>query len=143
MLMEIAACSAAFNVLKDALQQGRELYDCGDAIKDYFDNKSVITKRVAQKGQSDLDAFMALEKIRDEEIWLKDFMVYAGRADMWHDWLSFQAQCKRDRDDAVRAKQQKRAALMALLWSALLWGTGALVLLPAALFVTFKYFGVF
>ena len=58
---------------------GRELYDCGDAAKNYFANKSTIAKRVASKGKSDLDAFMALEKIKEQEEWLREHMIYAGR----------------------------------------------------------------
>ena len=142
MIAEIAAASAAFNVLKSALQQGKELYDCGDAAKNYFDNKSVISKRVAQKGQSDLNAFMALEKIKAEEEWLKDFMIYAGRADMWTDWLTYQSECKRERERAARAQRQKRAALFALMWSVLFLGAGGLLVLPLILFLTFKFFGV-
>ena len=51
MLVEIAAANAAFGVLKTALSNGRDLYDCGAVAKKYFDNKSVIAKRVASKAR--------------------------------------------------------------------------------------------
>ena len=108
MLAEIAAANAAFGVLKTALSHGRELYECSNVAKKYFDNKSVITKRVASKGKGDLDAFMALEKIKEQEEWLKDYMVYGGRAGMWEDWLQFQSECKRDRDKEERLRIAKR-----------------------------------
>jgi len=108
MLAEIAAANAAFGVLKTALSHGRELYECSNVAKKYFDNKSVITKRVASKGKGDLDAFMALEKIKEQEEWLKDYMVYGGRAGMWDDWLQFQSECKRDRDKEERLRLAKR-----------------------------------
>ena len=97
MLAEIAAANAAFGVLKTALSNGRDLYECGNVAKKYFDNKSVIAKRVASKGKSDLDAFMALEKIKEQEEWLREHMIYAGRPDMYADFLKFQAECKQER----------------------------------------------
>lgn len=115
MLAEIAAANAAFGVLKSALSNGRELYECSNVAKKYFDNKSVITKRVASKGKSDLDAFMALEKIKEQEEWLKDYMVYGGRAGMWDDWLKFQSECKRDRDKEERLKIAKRRNTLKML----------------------------
>jgi len=39
-------------------------------------------------------------------------------------------------------RKQKRAADLALLGSALLWGTGALVVLPFVLYVAFKLFKI-
>ena len=115
MLAEIAAANAAFGVLKSALSNGRELYECGNVAKKYFDNKSAITKRVASKGKSDLDAFMALEKIKEQEEWLKDYMVYGGRAGMWADWLKFQSECKRDRDKEERLRIAKRRNTLKML----------------------------
>lgn len=115
MLLEIAAANAAFGVLKTALSNGRDLYECGNVAKKYFDNKSVIAKRVASKGKSDLDAFMALEKIKEQEEWLKDYMVYGGRPGMWDDWLQFQSECKRDRDKEDRLKIAKRRQVVKML----------------------------
>ena len=108
MLVEIAAANAAFGVLKTALSNGRDLYECGNVAKKYFDNKSVIAKRVASKGKSDLDAFMALEKIKEQEEWLREHMIYAGRPDMYSDFLKFQAECKQERDSNARIALRKK-----------------------------------
>ncbi len=142
MLAEIAAANAAFKVIKTALSNGKELYDCSGAAKQYFDNKSVIAKRVASKGKSDLDAFMALEKIKEQEEWLKEQMIYSGRANLHADWLKFQSDCKQKRERAERLRKHKRATNLALLWSALLWGAGGLVVLPIALYLVFTVVGI-
>jgi hypothetical protein len=116
MLAEIAAANAAFSLLKTALSNGKELYDCTGAATQFFDNKSVIAKRVADKGQSDMQAFMALEKIKEQEAWLKEYMIYAGRADMYNDWLQFQADAKRARaqeeKDILHAKAKHRKQMV-------------------------------
>jgi hypothetical protein len=110
MIAEIAAANAAFGVLKQALSSGKELYDCASAATQFFDNKSVIAKRVAEKGQSDLQAFMALEKIKEQEVWLKEYMIYCGRADMFQDWLAFQSECRKEREKKERLRKAKKAA---------------------------------
>ena len=143
MIAEIAAANAAFQVIKGALTNGKELYDVAEQATKYFDNKSAIAKKANRTGGStELQCFMQLEKIKEQEEWLKDYMVYAGRADMYGDWLKFQSDCKQKRERAERLRKQKRAANLALLWSAFLWGTGGLVVVPIALYVAFKLFGV-
>jgi|TARA_R110002126_G_scaffold114111_3_gene252732 hypothetical protein len=143
MLAEIAAANAAFQVIKGALSNGRELYDVADQATKYFDSKSAIAKKANKAGgKSELECFMQLEKLREQEEWLKDFMIYAGRADMHKDWLQYQSDCKRNRENAERIRKRKKAEMWALLISALLWGTGILVILPLALYIGFKIFGV-
>jgi len=143
MIAEIAAANAAFQVIKGALTNGRELYDVAEQATKYFDSKSAIAKKAKRTGGStELQCFMQLEKIKEQEEWLKDHMIYAGRPDMYADWLQFQSDRKREREKAERLRKQKKAATVALLWSALLWGTGGLVVLPFALYVGFKIFGV-
>ena len=82
-----------------------------------------------------------IEKIKEQEEWLKEYMIYAGRADMYKDWLQFQSECKRARDKEERVRKHKRAANIALFWSVLLWGTGGLVILPLALYTALSLFG--
>jgi hypothetical protein len=143
MIAEIAAANAAFQVIKGALTNGRELYDVAEQATKYFDNKSAIAKKANRTGGStELQCFMQLEKIKEQEEWLRDHMIYAGRADMYSDWLKFQSDCKKKRERDERIRKQKRAANLAVLWSALLWGTGGLVLLPLVLYVAFELFGV-
>ena len=142
MLAEIAAANAAFKIIQTAVQNGKEIYDCGTAAQNYFDNKSAIAKRVNEKGQSDLQAFMALEKIKENEEFLRTTMIYAGRPNMYDDFLKFQSDARRERDRKERLRKKKRADNIALAMTVLLWGTGILVLLPLALYLGFKLFGV-
>ena len=45
MIAELAACSAAFQVIKGALANGKELYDVADQAATFFNGKSVIAKK--------------------------------------------------------------------------------------------------
>jgi hypothetical protein len=146
MLAEIAAANAAFAVIKGALANGKELHQLGSRVFDYFDNKAKIQESVTKKGGgSDLEEFMALERLRQQEEELRERMVYAGRPGMWADWQKFQAQAARKRrEDAEAAKREKarRAAQMAQLVEYIAIGMASLVLaalLIYGLVIYFKY----
>ena len=132
MLAEIAAANAAFAVIKGALANGKELHQLGSRVFDYFDNKAKIQESVTKKGGgSDLEEFMALERLRQQEEELRERMVYAGRPGMWGDWQKFQAQAARKRrEDAEAAKREKalRAARLAQLTEYIAIGMASVVL---------------
>ena len=113
MIAEIAAANAAFAVIKGALANGKELHQLGSRVFDYFDNKAKIQENATKKGGgSDLEEFMALEQLRQQEEELRERMVYAGRPGMWTDWQKFQAQAARKRreDAEAAAREKKRRA---------------------------------
>jgi hypothetical protein len=106
MLAELAAANAAFAVIKAALANGKELSDIGGRVFDYFDNKAKIQEKATKKGgaeRSDMEEFMALEKLKQQEEHLRESMVYAGRPGMWEDWVKFQAQAARRRRENKEA----------------------------------------
>jgi hypothetical protein len=110
MLAELMAANAAFNVIKQALANGKELSALGGRVFDYFDNKAKIQEKATSKGGgSDMEEFMALEQLKAQEEHLRESMVYAGRAGMWDDWVKFQAQAAR------RRREQKEAAARAVI----------------------------
>jgi hypothetical protein len=111
MLLELAAANAAFNVIKQALANGKELSDLGSKVFDYFDNKAKIQQKVNEKGnRSDIEEFFALEKLNAQEVELRERMIYAGRPGMWGDWQKFQAAAARRRREAKEeaAREAKR-----------------------------------
>ena len=132
MLAEIAAANAAFAVIKGALANGKELHQLGSRVFDYFDNKAKIQESITKKGGgSDLEEFMALERLKQQEEELRERMVYAGRPGMWGDWQKFQAQAARKRrEDAEAAAREKkrRAERLAQLTEYIVLGMASVVL---------------
>jgi hypothetical protein len=132
MLAEIAAANAAFAVIKGALANGKELHQLGSRVFDYFDNKAKIQEAATKKGGgSDLEEFMALEQLKQQEEELRERMVYAGRPGMWGDWQKFQAAAARKRrEEAEAAKREiaRRAARLAQLTEYIAIGIAAVVL---------------
>jgi hypothetical protein len=135
MIAELAVCNAAFAVIKEAISNGRELYDCANAATSYFDNKSAIAKKVAANGKSDMQAFMALEKLKEQEEWLREYMIYAGRADMYTDWLNFQSECKKARAEGERQAAIKKRKKLELFLQ-ILAVVGVLVVAIPIIFLT-------
>lgn len=110
MLAEIAIANAAFGVIKNAISNGQELHSVATQVTSYFDSKSSIAKKAKKGGsKSDMEAFMALEALKDQEVQLREIMIYAGRANMYDDWLHFQADCKRARIQEEKETQYASA----------------------------------
>ena len=111
MLLELAAANAAFAVIKEAVQNSGDIMNAGQALFQYFDNKAEIQKKANAKGGSDrgdLEEFMALEKLKQQEEELREMMIYQGRAGLWTDWLKFQLEAKKKREEVERQKVLKR-----------------------------------
>ena len=117
MLVELAAANAAFAVIKEAIANGGEIAGYGAKLGEYFGLKAEIAKKANTKG-SDSEEFWALEAIRNQEEELKQMMIWQGRAGLWSDWLAFQAQKKRERDQAERERtlaiQKRRKAILSV-----------------------------
>ena len=132
MLAELAACNAAFAVIKGALANGKELHQLGSRVFDYFDNKAVIQEKATKKGGgSDMEEFMALERLKQQEEELRERMVYAGRPGMWDDWVKFQAMAARKRREAKEAAAReaaRRAERAARLTEQIVMGVATVIL---------------
>ena len=115
MLAELAACNAAFGIIKQAVANGKSIADCGSAVSNFVNGKADLEKKLHKKKNSlfggsadhDLEEFMALEKIKQNEIELKEFMMLYGRYHLWDDWQRFQAD-QRKRRLAEEKKRKKR-----------------------------------
>ena len=111
MLAEIAAANAAFAAIKMAIRNGREIADVASQVGKYVNATEDLRKKGEKKkrgvGSADLEEFMHLEKLKQQEEELKQLMIYTGRAGLWHDWVRFQAQARKDRLAAAEARKRK------------------------------------
>lgn len=117
MLAELAMANAAFGVIKEAIGNGKELYDVAGVVSKFFDSKTELQRKSNKNGyKSDLQAFMELEKLKEMEDHLREHMIWAGRPGMWDDWLAFQKQAKEEREKREKEAREQKAyyAQMAL-----------------------------
>ncbi len=110
MLAELAAANAAFAVIKQAVSNGKEIAAAGNAIAQFVGAKENLERKAQQKGGgSDLEEFLALEKIKEQEKQLKELMIYTGRPGLWNDWQRFQAKARVARREAeVEAARRRK-----------------------------------
>jgi hypothetical protein len=105
MIAEIMIANQAFLAIKEAVQNSGELMSAGKAVMDYFNAKSNIQKKIEETPphkRNDLEEFFELERMKKQEQELKELMIYQGRPGLWDDWLRFQANAKKRRDEAKR-----------------------------------------
>jgi hypothetical protein len=109
MLVELAAANAAFAVIKEAVANGGDIIAAGQHLFSYFDNKSKIQKKANENNnKSDMEEFMALEQLKKQEEELKTMMIYQGRPGLWYDWLKFQSDARKKREEAERQAALKK-----------------------------------
>jgi hypothetical protein len=135
MLVELAAANAAFAVIKEAVNNGGDIMAAGQRLFDYFDNTSKIQKKA--ESNNDMEAFAALEQIKNNEAELKRMMVYHGRAGLWEDWLNFKKEAKKKRDAAEKEAARKKAARIEKAWAIVMWS--AIFVLVCALVIIGLY----
>ena len=120
MFAELAAANAAFSVIKSFVSNGKELASCGKQISDFVfakEQREKKAKKQRAKGvrTNDLEEFMALEKIKQQEEELKQIMIYAGRPGLWQDWQRFQAEARKSRRYAEKMAQRRKEELLEMM----------------------------
>ena len=107
MIAEIAACNAAFQVIKTAVKNSGEIIEAGQALYDYFNSKEAVQKKIRETPPSKrnlLEEFFELEKLKKQEQELKELIIYQGRPGLWDDWLEFQKRARQQREAEERQR---------------------------------------
>ena len=115
MLAEIAAANAAFAVIRTAIQNGREIADVANKVGDYVNATEDLRKlgeKKKRKGNTELEEFLHLEKLKQQEEELKQLMIYTGRPGLWGDWQRFQAKARKQRIADAEAAKRKREKIL-------------------------------
>jgi hypothetical protein len=143
MLAELAAANAAFSIIKQAVQNGKELQDASGAIVKYVGAREELSRRAKKKKKpgvqsNELEEFMALEKLKQQEAQLKELMIWTGRPGLWNDWQKFQAQARKSRrvqEALARKRREEFIQAFAIIFGILVGMTGVIGLVFWALFL--------
>ena len=113
MLAELAIANGAFNVIKSAISNGKELAQFGKQIGDWIgaeenlkqrnetEKKSVFNK-IMGKETSDFESFLALDQIKEQRRQLESHMRLYGRPGLFDSWVVFQAEARKSRREAAK-----------------------------------------
>ena len=112
MLLEsVMAANVAFSVIKKAVQNGKDIAECGKAIGSYLSHKEKVEDEVSKASGSsnnDLEAFYELEKLNNAEKQL-EFLMKKTRLHMWQDFQSFKNKRNVQRANAKKAAIKAKA----------------------------------
>ena len=141
MLEMLVVANSAFQIIKQTIENGRDISSAGASIakfvgaeeqlkKDLDKKKNSIWTNFLGKEDNDLEEFMALEQIRVKNEQLREFMQLYGRANLYNDYISYCADARKARKEArIKAEQQREKIkdialkiVLAILVSALLAG---------------------
>jgi hypothetical protein len=112
--------NSAFAVIKQTLENGKDIASAGNAIsrfvnaedqlqKDLHKKRNSIWTNLSGKTDNDLEEFMALEQIRVKHDKLREYMQLYGRAGLWTDYQQYCSEARKARKEAEakRKKQQE------------------------------------
>ena len=148
-LESIAAASAAYEVIKTAINQGREGAGLIGAVGKFLSAEEDIKEAVQKKKNSPLTAitggeegdweeFQALEQIREQRKELESYIRLYGQAGQWDRWVQWQAEARRQRAAAKKAAALRREEMLEQIQVA----TG-IVLAITTVVVSIYYLGIY
>jgi len=148
-LESIAAASAAYEVIKTAINQGREGAGLIGAVGKFLsaeeDIKEAVNKKknspftaIAGGEQGDWEEFQALEQIREQRKELESYTRLYGKPGQWDRWLQWQVEARKQRAAAKKEAERRREEQLEL------FATIAGIALAICLVVTgIYYLGVY
>ena len=150
MLEMLMVANSAFQIIKQTLENGKELHSAGSAIatfigaeeklqQDLHKKKNSIWTNFLGKTDNDLEEFMALESIRVKQEKLREYMQLYGRANLYTDYIKFCAISRKERKEArIKAAKRKEhikdvilKVILGILITALLAGVVGVLLVIA------------
>jgi hypothetical protein len=126
-----ALASGAFNMIKKAVEAGREIEDCVGYFGKFFQGVSDINKaeeeaknpplfrKLLSRGSVEEEAFQAVvhkQKVQQMENELRELITYRYDIETYREMLQMRRQIRQDREKTVYKQQQRRKAL---LWNSL------------------------
>ena len=148
-LESIAAASAAYEVIKTAINQVREGAGLIGAVGKFLGAEEDIKEAVQKKKNSPLTAitggeegmweeFQALEQIREQRRELESYIRLYGSSGQWDRWMQWQAEARKQRAAAKKAAEKRREEMLEQIQMAT-----AIILAITTVVVGVYYLGVY
>jgi len=115
----LMVANSAFAVIKQTLENGRDIASAGSAIsrfvgaeeqlqRDLHKKRNSIWTNLLGRTDNDLEEFMALEQIRVKNEKLREYMQLYGRAGLWTDYQQYCAEARKARKEAEAKRKKQR-----------------------------------
>lgn len=103
----IKAANEAIGAIKEMCGNIQSVGQMGPQLTQLADSKEKIEKKAAD---GDMDAFFALEDIRNKEAEIKQMFIYQGRAGLWDDYQKFMRNRKELKEKEIKREEARRLA---------------------------------
>ena len=137
MLAELAIANAAFSVIKQTLNNGKEIADAGSALAKYFGASQAIEKK-AKLGTGDVlaayQAKLALER-QEKEL---EFMLNKQGLMGYYKYQQFRDEFQKKQKDAAKKQKIKNAKINSTINDVLI-ALGIVIIIVAVAFGVFYY----
>jgi len=122
----IKIANEAIGAIKEFAGHVSSVGEMGPQLTKLADAKENIQKKAAD---GDMDAFFALEKIRQQEAEIKQMFIYSGRAGLWDDYQRFMQTRKELREKEKKRVEAKKLAKKKAIKNGLTYGLVGIALL--------------
>jgi nitrate reductase NapE component len=135
----IKIANEAIGAIKEFAGHVNSVGAMGKDLTKLADAKADIEK-AAKDG--DMDAFFALEEIKNHEAEIKRQFIYAGRPRLWEDYCTFITNRKQLRENAAKRKADKKAKRKKLIKDILLGTIVAVGILGAVGIIVYAFYWI-
>jgi len=125
----IKAANEAIGAIKEMCGNVQSVGQMGSHLTKLADAKEEIKKKAAD---GDMEAFMALEDIKNQEAEVKRTFIYQGRPGLWEDYQKFMKTRKELKENEKKRIAAKKAAQKKLIKDIAI-GTGLTIAILSAL----------
>jgi len=122
----IKVANEAIGAIKEMCGNIQSVGQMGPQLTKLADSKEEIQKKAAD---GDMDAFFALEDIRNKEAEIKQMFIYQGRAGLWDDYQRFMQTRKELREKERQRAEAKKLAKKKAIKDGLLYGAVGIAIL--------------
>lgn len=125
-LETIAAANAAYSVIKTCIANGKETADLMSNVGKFLTAEDELKQAVQKKKNSpitaitggsegDWEEFQQLEKLKEQRKELESYIRLYGKPGQWDRWISWQAEARKQRQEAKRLAMKQQEERMELL----------------------------
>jgi hypothetical protein len=103
----IKAANEAIGAIREGISNVQSIGQLGGHLTKLTDAQDELKEKA---DQGDMDAFFALESIRQERENIKRILIYEGRGGLYEDWIKFESNRRELREKERKREEARRLA---------------------------------
>lgn len=133
----VKAANEAIGAIREGISNVQSIGQLGGHLTKLTDAQDELKEKA---NEGDMDAFFALESIRQERENIKRILIYEGRGGLYEDWIKFESNRRELREKERKRAEAKRLARKKAIRDGFIWtliGVAVLGLIGGAVALLF------